>query len=270
MDVEKAVYPVKVLCETLGVTRSGYYAWLGRDKSSWERVNEELCERTVRIHQESRGSYGCPRIQAELRHQGCWVSRKRAWVPKTTDSKHLLPVAPNHLNRNFTQDAPNQAWAGDITYIRTGEGWLYLATLLDLYSRKVVGWAMSDRIDRTLVLNALEMAVQGRRPSPGLIHHTDRGSQYASGDYRQALKGYGMVASMSRKGNCWDNAVAESFFSTLKTELSGVFPNRQVARRAVFEYVEVFYNRKRRHSSIGYLPPVEFEERFNEAQPQCA
>lgn len=286
MDAEKASYPVTVLCEALGVTRSGYYAWLKRDKSSWERANDELGERIVRIHQESRGTYGCPRIQVELRHQGVRVSRKRvarlmrkrgvkvrrrrAWVRRTTDSNHLLPVAPNLLNRTFDQKAPNQAWVGDITYVRTDEGWLYLATLLDLYSRKVVGWSMSDRIDRVLALNALEMAVQKRKPDAGLVHHTDRGSQYASGDYRKALKSYGMVASMSRKGNCWDNAVAESFFSTLKSELSGGYRSREEARRAIFEYIEVFYNRKRRHSSIGYLTPNEFEARLGKAAPQCA
>jgi transposase InsO family protein len=286
VDAEKAVYPVKVLCEALEVTRSGYYAWLRRGKSSWERANDELSEKIVEIHKESRGTYGCPRIQVELRHQGFRVSRKRvgrlmrmkgikvrkrrAWAPKTTDSAHALPVAPNLLDREFEQTAPNQAWVGDITYVRTDEGWLYLATLLDLYSRKVVGWSMSDRIDRILALNALEMAVLNRKPGAGLIHHTDRGSQYASHDYRKALEGHGMVASMSRKGNCWDNAVAESFFSTLKAEVSGGYRTREEARRAIFEYIEVFYNRKRRHSSIGYLTPNEFEARFSRTEPQCA
>lgn len=205
-----------------------------------------------------------------MRKQGIRARRRRRWVPKTTDSNHRLPVAPNLLGRAFERTAPNQAWVGDITYVRTDEGWLYLATLLDLYSRKVVGWSMSDKIDRHLVLGALEMAALTRRPGAGLIHHTDRGSQYASADYRQALDRHGMIASMSRKGNCWDNAVAESFFSTLKTELSGAYKARQDARRAIFEYIEVFYNRKRRHSSLGYLTPSEFEDRFYSEVPLCA
>jgi transposase InsO family protein len=286
IDAEKAAYPVIVLCRALGVTRQGYYAWLKRDKSSRQRTNEELSVRIVEIFKENRGTYGCPRIQATLRSQGHRVSRQRVarlmrqqglrarrrkrWTPKTTDSNHRLPVAPNLLDRVFERTAPNQAWVGDITYVRTDEGWLYLATLLDLYSRKVVGWSMSDRIDRRLALSALEMATINRQPGPGLIHHTDRGTQYASGDYRKALEKHGMIASMSRKGNCWDNAVAESFFSTLKTELAGSYKSHADARRAIFEYIEVFYNRKRRHSSIGYVSPTEFEERFNSEIPQCA
>lgn len=286
IDAEKAEYSITILCKALDVTRSGYYAWLGRGKSSRQCTNEELSERIAEIHKTSRCTYGCPRIQAELKSQGHRVSRRRVarlmrqqgirvrrrkrWVPRTTDSHHKLPVAPNLLDREFERTAPNQAWVGDITYVRTDEGWLYLATLLDLYSRKVVGWSMSDKIDRQLVLRALEMATINRRPGVGLIHHTDRGSQYASGDYRQALEQNGMLASMSRKGNCWDNAVAESFFSTLKTELSGPYKSHAEARRAIFEYIEVFYNRKRRHSSIGYLTPSEFEDRFYSEVPQCA
>jgi len=159
---------------------------------------------------------------------------------------------------------------GDITYIRTGEGWLYLATLLDLYSRKVIGWGMSDKIDRRLVLSALNMALVNRKPSAGLVHHTDRGSQYASNDYREALRRHGLIASMSRKGNCWDNAVAESFFSSLKAELKGSYATHDEATRAIFEYIEVFYNRKRRHSSIGYLTPVEHEARYEREFSHCA
>lgn len=277
IDAEKATYPVTVLCSTLDVSRSGYYAWRGQPVSARQISDEVISNRIVEIHSKSRRTYGSPRIYAELRSEGVTISRKRVarlmrskgivvrrkrrFVPKTTDSNHALPVAPNILDRSFNQTAPDQAWVGDITYIRTSEGWLYLATLLDLYSRRVVGWAMSDTIDRHLVLDALKMAVVNRRPGPGLIHHTDRGSQYASGDYRKALEKHGMTVSMSRKGNCWDNAVAESFFSTLKTELSGAFETRAEARRGIFEYIEVFYNRQRRHSSIGYLSPVEFEER---------
>ena len=286
MDAEKAEYPVTVLCDALGVSSSGYYAWLKRGKSSRERNNEVLTERILQIHRESRGTYGSPRILVELRaqgqrvgkrriarlmqRQGIRVRKRRRWVPKTTDSNHNLPVAPNLLDRNFQQTAANQAWVEDITYVRTDEGWLYLATLLDLFSRKVVGWSMSDRIDRVLALNALDMAVKNRRPGAGHIHHSDRGSQYASNDYREALKSHRMVVSMSRKGNCWDNAVAESFFSTLKTELSGGYRSHEEARRAIFEYIEVFYNRKRRHSNFGYLSPVEFEARHKGEVAQCA
>lgn len=286
IEAEKADYSVSLLCRALNVTRSGYYAWLRRGQSSWERTNEELSGQIVAIHKESRGTYGCPRIRAELKHQGHQVSRKRVarlmkergirarkrrrWVPRTTDSRHGLPVAPNLLDREFIRSAPDQAWVGDITYIRTDEGWLYLATLLDLYSRKVVGWSMSANIDRHLALGALEMATLARSPGPGLIHHTDRGTQYASSDYRQALERHGMVASMSRKGNCWDNAVAESFFSTLKTDLAGTYKSHADARRAIFEYIEVFYNRKRRHSTIDYHTPVEFEGKFKMQVSQCA
>jgi len=286
INAEKAQHAVTTLCRVLGVTRSGYYAWLRRGKSARERRNDELSDRILAIHKKSRGTYGCPRIQAELSSQGHRVSRKRvahlmgrqgikarkrkAWVPKTTDSRHGFPAAPNLLDRKFKQVAPNQVWVGDITYLRTGEGWLYLATLLDLYSRKVIGWSMSDTIDRHLVLGALEMAVVARRPPVGLIHHTDRGSQYASLDYRNALKRHGIVPSMSRTGNCWDNAVAESFFSTLKTEVAREHPTRAAARLAVFEYIEAFYNRQRRHSAIGYDTPVGHEDKFTQEVPQCA
>ena len=267
IEAEKATYPISILCQVLEVTRSGYYAWLRRGQSSWARTNDALGVR----------------ILAELKSQGHRVSRKRVarlmveqgvrarvrcrWVPRTTDSRHGFPVAPNLLDRQFDRRAPDQAWVGDVTYVRTGEGWLYLATLLDLYSRKVVGWSMSDRIDRHLVLGALEMAILARKPAPGLIHHSDRGSQYASADYREALKSLGLEASMSRS---WDNAIAESFFSTHKTELAGTYETHADARRAIFEYVEVFYNRKRRHSTIDYLTPVEFEAQFSRRSFQVA
>ena len=197
-----------------------------------------------------------------MRDQGLIARRKRRFRPTTTDSNHRQPVADNLLNRSFERAAPNQAWVGDITYISTGEGWLYLAVLIDLFSRRVVGWAMSDRIDRQLTLDALEMAVVNRgRAVKDVLHHSDRGSQYASADYRQAIADAGLIASMSRKGNCWDNAVAERFFSTLKWELihRRPFETRSDARRAIFEYIEVFYNRRRRHSSLGYLSPMQFE-----------
>jgi putative transposase len=186
--------------------------------------------------------------------------RKRRKV-RTTDSNHAHPVAPNVLERDFSPVQPNRTWATDITYVWTGEGWLYLAVVLDLFSRMVVGWSMSEHIDTKLVLGALEMALEGRQPPQGLIHHSDRGSQYASAEYRQALASRGIQCSMSRKGNCWDNAVVESFFSSLKMELVYLtdFATRHQARSELFEYIEVFYNRKRRHSSLGYLSPRDYE-----------
>jgi len=274
IDAKKARYPVALLCRHLGVSRSGYYAWAKRPESQRDKNNRALSVEVAAVHQESRSRYGSPRVHAELRARGRRVSRKRVArlmrqqglrarqrrpFLRTTDSAHNHPVTPNTLNRKFEPDTPNSTWAGDITYVWTGEGWLYLAVLLDLFSRKVVGWAMSEKIDRQLVLSALDMALLGR-PAPAL-HHSDRGSQYASEDYRRLLEHKGITCSMSRKGNCWDNAVVESFFSSLKQELvyPSHFTTRQEAKLALFEYIEVFYNRKRRHSSLGYLSPVEYE-----------
>jgi putative transposase len=220
--------------------------------------------------------YGSPRIQEALHHRGRSVSRKRVarlmrdegicgrkkrQFKCTTDSNHEYPVPPNILDRDFTAEHPDKVWVGDITYVATQEGWLYLAVLIDLCSRQVVGWSMSETIDRILALNAFDMAVARRKPPPGLIHHTDRGSQYACPDYQLALKINGFQPSMSRKGNCWDNAVAESFFGSIKEELiyRVVFDTRDAARYAIFNYIEVFYNRRRLHSSIGYMSPIEFE-----------
>jgi transposase InsO family protein len=228
-----------------------------------------------------RGAYGSPRVRDELKASGVAVSRKRVArimcqiglegrrkrrFKATTDSKHSMPVAKNILDRKFEVDAPDVAWVTDITYVWTAEGWLYLAAILDLFSRRVVGLAMSAHIDRALVLEALRNAVGRRLPNAGLMHHSDRGSQYASGDYQDALDELGVVCSMSRKGNCWDNAVAESFFATVKTEC--VYPRRFAtraeAREAIFEFIEVFYNGTRRHSTLGYLSPVEFEMKFEQ------
>lgn len=228
------------------------------------------------VHQESRENYGSPRVHRALLSRGekCCVNTVARYMREndiaaktkrkfkhTTDSNHSYPIARNVLDRQFEQTEPNRAWVGDITHIRTREGWLYLATVLDLFSRKIVGWSMSCRIDRHLVIDALKMAVSNRRPPPGLIHHSDRGSQYASGDYQALLKEHGMICSMSRKGNCWDNAVMESFFHSLKTELvhHENFATRDEARAAIFEYIEVFYNRVRLHSSLGYLSPAHYE-----------
>ncbi|HLM43525.1 MAG TPA: IS3 family transposase [Myxococcaceae bacterium] len=276
IDAEKAHFPVDFMCQQLGVSRSGYYAWKERPESERDKADRDLAEVVTRIHRDSRGTYGSPRVHAELRARGQRVSRKRVArlmnendiaarkrrrFVRTTDSRHDQPVAPNILERNFSPGQPNSTWATDMTYVWTGQGWLYLAVVMDLFSRKVVGWSMSERIDRHLVLNALDMALKGRQPPQGLLHHSDRGSQYASTDYQQALAARGIQCSMSRKGNCWDNAVVESFFSSLKQELvyTTDFATHEQARLALFEYIEVFYNRQRRHSSLGYVSPVDFE-----------
>lgn len=276
---KKAQYPIEVLCDVLNVSRAGFYAHHTRPKSKRATRDEALGEKIVAIHKEGRRGYGSPRVHEQLVKLGEHVSRKRVirlmqerdlrgkrrrHFHATTDSDHAMPVASNILARDFSASAPNQKWVGDITYIPTREGWLYLATLLDLFSRRVVGWSMSDRMPTSLPLAALDMALRMRRPPRGLVHHTDRGSQYASAEYQAVLAKHGLVASMSRKGNCWDNAVAESFFATLKVELvrDVDFATRAEARAAVFEYIEVFYNRQRLHSSIGYATPSEFEFDF--------
>jgi transposase InsO family protein len=273
----RAVWPVRVMCDALSVSPSGFYAWRSRPESPRNIANRALLVDIRRVHAQHRERYGAPRIHAELRAQGHAISRKRvarimrqhgiqARAPRryrvcTTDSKHSLPVAENLLDQNFGANRPDQVWLADITYIPTGEGWLYLAVILDLFTRKVVGWAMRDHMRAELTIAALTMAIQRRRPGAGLIHHSDRGSQYAAGDYRDILQGVAIVQSMSRKGNCWDNAPMESFFGTLKTELvhHGEYPNRDAARRDLFAYVEGYYNRQRRHSAIGYITPEQAE-----------
>jgi transposase InsO family protein len=264
------------MCKVLEVSPSGYYAWRKRPESATVVRRRRLTVMVKAIHEQSRQNYGSPRVFKELQARGercnvktvARIMRKNEIVAKrrrkfkvTTDSNHRLPVAKNLLDRKFTVTAPNRVWVTDITYIPTWEGWLYLATVQDLFSRKIVGWSMQPRMTRQLVIDALEMAVDRRRPEPGLLCHSDRGSQYASDDYQAVLARHGMVCSMSRKGNCWDNAVMESFYSTLKTELiyHEVFHTRDEARRAVFEYIEMFYNHFRRHSTLGYLSPVDFE-----------
>jgi len=233
------------------------------------------------VHDESRGTYGSPRVTVELKDQGLSVSEntvarymraagiavkpKRRFVPRTTDSDHRHPIAPNRLDRDFAATAPDQKWACDLTYIWTDEGWLYLSVVLDLFSRRVVGWSMHENLRATGVTAALGMALKRRRPDAGLLHHSDRGVQYACGDYRALLDAHGITASMSRPGNCYDNAVAESFFGTLKTELvhRTRYPTRAAARASVFAWIECWYNRRRRHSSLGYLSPEAFEARNN-------
>lgn len=270
-------YPVRVMCAALGVSPSGYYAWRGRPESQRSRADREL-KRVIRLRfEESRRTYGSPRIQLELCEQGFRCGRKRIarlmreehlraakarGFRRTTISAEDHPKAANVLDRCFTVEAPDTVWAGDITYLRTMEGWLYLAVLLDLYSRRVVGWAVSARLSQELVEAALKRALYERNPDPGLMHHSDRGCQYTSTNYQRQLERHQVAVSMSRKGDCWDNAVVESFFATLKTELGDTFSTRKAARAALFDYIEIFYNRKRRHTSIGGISPVEAEARF--------
>jgi len=282
---EKATFPVRVLCRTLEVSRAGFYAWQTRAPAPRTQADQRLGVEIQAIHAESRQRYGSPRVHAELRHRGQRPSRKRvARLMRqhglcarrrrrfriTTDSQHKHPVAPNVLARRFAVAAPDTAWVTDITYLWTEEGWLYLAVILDLFSRAVVGWALSAQITRHLTLRALTMALGRRRPPQGLLHHSDRGSQYASADYRRALTTHGIVCSMSRRGNCWDNAVAESFFATLKVELAhdAHWRTRAHAQDEVFEYLEGFYNGQRRHSALGYLSPVTFERQWATAPPR--
>ena len=275
---EKAAFPVRLLCRMLQVSRAGFYAWQARPPAPRARADERLGLEIAAIHGESRHRYGSPRIHAELADRGGRTSRKRVarlmrvrgLVARrrrrfrvTTQSRHPFPIAPNVLARQFERARPDQAWVTDITYIPTGEGWLYLAVILDLCSRVAVGWAMSDRITDDVTLDALGMALARRRPPPGLLHHSDRGSQYASGDYQKILAEHGILCSTSRRGNCWDNAVAESFFATLKVELvhDAAWATRALARTELFDYLERFYNGQRRHSALGYLSPRAFERR---------
>jgi transposase InsO family protein len=273
-------FPVDVLCEVLEVSRSGYYAWRDRPASSQAQRRDRLVERIQAAHVDSQKNYGSPRIHRELRDQGVACSEntvarlmknhgirskmQRRFVVQTTDSRHGHPIAENRLNQQFDVPAPNQVWAADITYIPTGEGWLYLAVVLDLCSRRVVGWAADDHLRAELPAAALQMALTQRRPQGGLLHHSDRGVQYACDDYQSLLARHGITCSMSRRGNCYDNAVVESFFGTLKTELihHHIYATRNEARLALFEYLEVFYNRKRRHSALDYSSPAEYEATF--------
>jgi len=282
-------FEVLLMCRVLEVTRSGFYAWLKSVPSAWARTEERLRVEVQAVYEMSRGRYGSPRIHAELQARGERVGRKRVArlmsqeglrgkkrrrFKVTTNSNHTYPVAPNVLARKFEVDeieGPDQVWAADITYVPTREGWLYLAIVLDLASRLVVGWSMGETLESSLAIDALHMALQGRKPAAGLLHHSDRGVQYASNDYRALLEGKKVVASMSRKGNCWDNAVAESFFATVEIELiqDEDWHTRNEARGAIFEFIEVWYNRQRRHSSLGYLTPAEFDKRLWEA-PRAA
>lgn len=278
-------FDVRLMCPLLEVSPSGYYAWRKRPPSERALADERLLLNIRIAHAKSDETYGAPRVQRELKDAGIHVGTKRVarlmredglkgraprrTRPRTTDSAHDHPIAPNLLDRQFDVNgvALNRVWVSDITYVPTQEGWLYLAAVLDLASRRCVGWAMRDTPDAELAISALEMAIMTRRPAPGLIHHSDRGSQYACADYRAALERHGMRASMSRKGNCWDNAVAESFFATLELELivNHRWATRDDARRAIFRFIEGWYNRARRHSTLDYVSPVAYEEQLRAA-----
>lgn len=277
MAAHEGEFRVKRMCWVLEVQRSGYYAWRKRKPSTREQANQTLLGLIKAEHAKSRKTYGSPRVHVVLRRQGvkCGHNRvarlmqmhgivarkKRRYYPHTTQRQAGVIPAPNRLNQDFSAAAPNQKWVSDFTYIETAQGWLYLAVVLDLFSRRVIGWAMSAKMDAQLVDTALRMALTGRRPPAGLLHHSDQGSQYTSSTYLNCLNAALAVLSMSGAGNCYDNAVMESFFSTLKTEcVTGIFLTHAQARTIIFEYLEVWYNRQRLHSTLGYYSPVDFEQ----------
>jgi len=276
MDQHRSTHGVQKMCRIIGASRSGYYIWKKQPQNRTQKENEKILMEIKEVHTKSRRTYGSPRITDELRSNGTKCGKNRvARLMKihgivgkakkkfkaTTNSKHSLPVAENLLNQNFVAEKPNTVWVSDITYIPTLEGWLYLVVIIDLFSRQVVGWGMSDRLTSGFVVKALYQAIGRRHPGSGCIFHSDRGIQYASADFRDVLKAYGFIQSMSRKGNCYDNAVSESFFHTLKTEhvYDYRYETRAEARQSIFEYIEMFYNRQRRHSALGYRSPVSFE-----------
>jgi transposase InsO family protein len=270
-------FRIRSMCRVLKVSRSGYYAWLGRSMSLRQEHNRQLLAQIQEIHQASREAYGSVKVWKELRKQAvlCGKNRvarlrrvhgietkRRKRFKLTTQSKPGRRIVPDLVNRCFRAQEPNRIWVGDVTAVATREGWLYLAVLVDLYSRRVVGWSMSDRINKELVLGALKMALVGRNPQFGLIHHTDRGAIYAADEYRKLMAVHGIVPSMGRTGDCYDNAVAESFFATVENELilGQVYPSRSRARTALFEYIEVFYNRQRIHQTLGHRTPQHYED----------
>ena len=277
IEHHKHEFPIIVMCQVLDVSESGFYAWRKRPTCQRQREDAQIMQEIQQVFSDHQGRYGSPRIHRELYDQGRSVSRKRiARLMQeaelsarrkrcrvlTTKRDLTHPVVPNLLNREFTAADPNKKWATDITYIPTAQGWLYLAVILDLYSRMVVGWSMSGNCDENLVERALDQALARRRPSPGLLHHSDRGSQYTSQAYQLRLEQSGIISSMSRKGNCWDNAAMESFFGTFKDECIGkiLYASHDEARLAIFTYLEVYYNRIRRHSTLGYVSPFLYEQ----------
>ena len=277
IEQHKDLWPVALMCDTLGVSSQGFYAWRGRPASAQQRRRDVLLVEIRAVHAEVKQRYGSPRIHAELKARGAGASvntvarlmhangiraKSARKFRNTTDSNHPLPVADNLLGRRFDPAGPNEKWTADITYLPTREGWLYLAAVEDLYSRRVVGWSMADHMQSRLVVDALAMAVARRLPGEGLLAHSDRGSQYASDHYQRLLAQHGIACSMSGVGQCWDNAPMESFFASLKKELvhHEDYLSRAEARGSIFEYIEAFYNLKRLHSSLGYLSPADYEQ----------
>jgi len=276
IDRYHGLYRVEKMCRALQVGRSGYYRWKQHEKGRRTKENEALAMEIREIHETNRQVYGSPRITAELRARGVRCGKNRVArlmrengihaktkrrFKATTDSRHAHPIAANILDQDFSADRPNQVWTSDISYVWTKEGWLYLAVILDIFNRKIVGWSMKSRLTRDLVVDAFTMAVRTQKPGHGVIFHSDRGSQYASHDFRKQLEIFKFIQSMSGAGNCYDNSITETFFHTLKTELVYFerYRTRAEARQSIFEYIEIFYNRRRRHSSLGYLSPVDFE-----------
>lgn len=286
IDAWKAMYPIVVMCRLLEVSRAGFYEWQRRGPSRHDRYDSQLTALLAAMHAASRGTYGSPRLHRELAEDGHHVSRKRVCrlmksrglrgcrprpYKVTTDSRHSESLAPDLVLRNFWPEAPDRVWAADITYVRTWEGWLYLAVIIDLFSRRVVGWSAASHMRAELVVDALQKAA-GHRDTQGCVHHSDRGSQYASKAFRRALDGLDMRASMGRTGDCWDNAVAESFFATLKTELihRRPWPTRAGVSQAIDQYIVEFYNSRRRHSSLGHASPIQIEKAWRGMQAQAA
>ena len=286
IDTQRTSYPLPAMCQALAVSLSGYRAWKRGGSPKRKRLTDAQLLAVIRaVHAERKAAYGSPRMLKEIRGRGFPVGKQRVErlmrhngirarhkrrYKATTDSKHSLPVAPNLLDRRFSPSAPNQAWGADLTYVWTEEGWLYLAVVLDLFNREIVGWSIKPRMTAELVTDALTMAWFRRHPAPGLIHHSDRGSQYASALFQDKLNELGMTCSMSRKGNCWDNAPTESFFNSLKNErVHGQrYATRAEATADLFEYIEVFYNRSRRHSTLGYQSPAQYLEDWIKTQPE--
>ncbi|MFP6583916.1 MAG: IS3 family transposase [Candidatus Hydrogenedentota bacterium] len=281
-------YSICMMSRVLNVSSGGYYAWKTRKPSRQQQRREELTDAVLTFHADTKGAYGYRKVHEDIvqtfeepccletvrrimKDKGLRSTRGRKFVV-TTDSNHTMPVAENILDRNFESYAPNEKWVTDITFIPKHQGWTYLATVMDLFARRIVGWATSKRIDTALISEALHKAIKERQPGKGLLHHSDRGSQYASKGYRKTLKQFKMKCSMSRKGNCWDNAPMERFFSSLKSEWlrDKIFPTHEAATSAIFEYIETFYNPKRRHAALGYQSPIQYENNMKQQQPLAA